>query len=101
MACLRVHLERGFGHRRRVSILFLTLQEGVLLSPQHQRRRVDLTEPRSVIDREHHPLDVVAPDTGGNFEALREQPREELFGHWMVDRTLLELPNELGRDGIS
>src|SRR5215217_79188 len=34
------------------------------------------------------------------YSLSRYQRREELFRHWMVDRALLDLPNELGRDRI-
>src|ERR671916_260149 len=74
MASIGVHLERRFGDRPRAPLLFLAPQDGVPLSPQDQRGRVDLTESGRVIDRKHHPLHVATPDAGWDFEGLGESP---------------------------
>jgi hypothetical protein len=66
--------------------LFFAREEGVLLSPQDQRRHVDLTELVHVIpiDRKHRPFHVVAPDVGRKLEALGDHRRKEFFRDQMV-----------------
>ena len=82
--------------------LVLRAGRGRPAPPQDQRRHVDLTELVHVIpiDRKHRPFHVVAPDVGRKLEALGDHRRKEFFRDQMVDRALLELPYELGRNGI-
>jgi hypothetical protein len=48
-----------------------------------------------VIEREGHPLLVVAPDTSWDFMGLRESRLEELFWEAMVNYALMELPTHV------
>src|SRR3954471_5838607 len=72
VASIGVDLQPRIGNRPRAPHLLLAPKDGVSLSPQDQGRRVDLTQPGRVIDRKQHPLHVVAPDAGRDFEGLGE-----------------------------
>jgi len=50
--------------------------------------------------RKQYPLHVIVPDAGWELEALGDRRREKLFRDRTVNRALLELPRELGRNRI-
>src|SRR5215213_10739684 len=72
VATIGVHLEPRIRDRPRAPLLFLAPKDGVPLSPQDQRGRLDLTKPGRVIDPKHHSLHVAASDSGWDFEGLAE-----------------------------
>src|SRR5688572_16977249 len=102
MAGIWVDLQGGIGDRRREPLLRFAREEGILLSPQHQRRRLDLAQPKHVIvlDGERRLLQIVDPYPRRELEAFGDHHIEELLRNRLVDRALLEAPDELGRDGV-
>src|SRR5918998_1255553 len=72
VAGLGVDLQGGTGNRCREPFLFSSREEGILLPPQDQRQHIDLTKREHVIvvDRKHRPLQIVAPYSGRELEAL-------------------------------
>src|SRR5918998_1341504 len=98
MATVGVYLQGGVGDFPRTPLLFFARGVGVVLPPHDQRRCFNLAKRGRIC--KHQPLKVITPDASWELEALGDHRLEELFWNRLNDRALLELPNELGRNGV-